>query len=54
MPKLPVVSSDKVMKALLRVGFSIDRQRGTHIVMYRQSDRKTVVVQRSVKFPEAH
>ena len=30
MPKLPAVSSIRVIKALTKVGFSIDRQRGSH------------------------
>lgn len=51
MPKLPVVSSSRVIKALARVGFSIDRQRGSHIVLYRESDRKTVVVPRRDEVP---
>ncbi len=51
MPKLPAVSSRRVIKALTRVGFSIDRQRGSHIVMYRQSDRRTVVVPRRDEVP---
>lgn len=33
MPKLPVVSGKKAVKALQRLGFFIDRQRGSHIVL---------------------
>ena len=44
MPKLPAVSSIRVIKVLTKVGFSIDRQKVSHIVLYRQSDRRTVVV----------
>jgi predicted RNA binding protein YcfA (HicA-like mRNA interferase family) len=51
MPRLPVVPSSRVIKALTRVGFSIDRQRGSHIVLYRQSDRRTVVVPRRDELP---
>jgi predicted RNA binding protein YcfA (HicA-like mRNA interferase family) len=33
MPKLPVVSGQKAIKALSKLGFSAVRQRGSHIVM---------------------
>jgi predicted RNA binding protein YcfA (HicA-like mRNA interferase family) len=51
MPKLPRVSSIRVIKALTKVGFSIDSQMGSHIVLYRQSDRRTVVVPRRDEVP---
>lgn len=37
MPKLPVVSGAEAVKALLRLGFVVARQRGSHIVMRRGS-----------------
>jgi predicted RNA binding protein YcfA (HicA-like mRNA interferase family) len=33
MPKLPIVSGAQAVKALGRLGFSVDRQRGSHIVL---------------------
>jgi len=33
MPKLPVVSSAEAIGALERLGFSVVRQRGSHIVL---------------------
>ncbi len=33
MPKLPLVSGAKAVKALQRLGFFIDRQRGSHVVL---------------------
>jgi len=37
MPKLPVVSGSEVVRALVRLGFVVARQRGSHIVMRRGS-----------------
>lgn len=37
MPKLPVVSGAEAIKALERLGFSVIRQRGSHIVLRRDS-----------------
>ena len=31
MPKLPVVSGDRVIKLLLRLGYEIVRQKGSHV-----------------------
>jgi len=33
MPKLPIVSGAKAVKAFQRLGFFVDRQRGSHVVM---------------------
>jgi predicted RNA binding protein YcfA (HicA-like mRNA interferase family) len=33
MPKLPLVSGSEAVKAMRRLGFFIDRQRGSHVVM---------------------
>ncbi len=37
MPKLPVVSGAEVVRALEQPGFVVARQRGSHIVMRRDS-----------------
>ena len=33
MPKLPLVSGAEAVKALQRLGFHVDRQRGSHVVL---------------------
>ena len=33
MPKLPLVSGAEAVKAFQRLGFYVDRQRGSHVVM---------------------
>ena len=33
MPKLPIVSGAKAVKAMQRLGFVLDRQRGSHVVL---------------------
>ena len=33
MPKLPLVSGAKAVKAMQRLGFFVDRQRGSHVVL---------------------
>ena len=42
--KLPFVSSDKVLKYLSRKGFSIVRQRGSHISLHKKEDGKNTLV----------
>jgi predicted RNA binding protein YcfA (HicA-like mRNA interferase family) len=34
-PKLPVVSARECIRALQKIGFEIDRQRGSHITLIR-------------------
>ena len=43
MPRLPVVSSDEVCRALERVGFARKSQKGSHIKL-RHQDGRTVIV----------
>lgn len=33
MPRLPIVSGPEAVKALKRLGFVVDRQRGSHVVL---------------------
>ena len=33
MPRLPIVSGAEAVKAFQRLGFTVDRQRGSHVVM---------------------
>lgn len=42
MTKLPVISGRKLVRALGRAGFEVDRQRGSHIILFR-ADPPTVL-----------
>ena len=44
MPKLPVISAQVLIKVLLRIGFEIVSQRGSHIKLLREIGRKTQMV----------
>ncbi|MGI8601771.1 MAG: type II toxin-antitoxin system HicA family toxin [Verrucomicrobiales bacterium] len=33
MPRVPIVSGSEAVRALRRLGFTVDRQRGSHVVM---------------------
>jgi predicted RNA binding protein YcfA (HicA-like mRNA interferase family) len=43
-PKLPVVSARDCIRALEKVGFSIKRQRGSHITMRREKPPGRVTI----------
>ena len=42
--KPPLVSSDKILKILLKKGFIVVRQRGSHISLHKKIDNKTYLV----------
>jgi predicted RNA binding protein YcfA (HicA-like mRNA interferase family) len=42
MPKLPSLTAKKVVRALKRAGFVEDRQKGSHLVLIRDSARTVV------------
>jgi predicted RNA binding protein YcfA (HicA-like mRNA interferase family) len=44
MTGLPVVSGGELVKALEQVGFVVDRQRGSHIILFRADPPTTVTV----------
>ena len=44
MSKLPVISGADCIEALEKVGFLIDRQRGSHVILAREDPRTTVSV----------
>ena len=44
MPRLPTVKPRQVVRALERAGFEIDHQTGSHVVLWRASDNRRVVV----------
>lgn len=49
MPKLPVISAAEAIRAFERLGFSIVRQRGSHIVLRRDSSGCVVPNHRELK-----
>ena len=42
--KLPILSANKVIKALKSVGFQITRQSGSHIIIVKYSDGRKITV----------
>ena len=45
MPKLPLLPARKVVRALIRLGFYVDHQKGSHIVLKDEATKsKTIVV----------
>jgi len=42
--KLPQISGEACVKALKRAGFSIDRQKGSHVIMLRDNPKARAVV----------
>jgi predicted RNA binding protein YcfA (HicA-like mRNA interferase family) len=49
MPKLPVVSGAEAIRALERLGFAVVRQRGSHIVLRKESSGCVVPNHRELK-----
>ncbi|MCR4335874.1 MAG: type II toxin-antitoxin system HicA family toxin [archaeon] len=43
MPKLPIVSSKKIIKVALKSGYSFVRQSGSHIVLKNQNNKLLVI-----------
>ena len=44
MSKLPSVSARDIIRVAEKIGFAFDRQRGSHAVYYRSSDRRRLVI----------
>ena len=44
MSKLAIISGLECVKALEKIGFVVDRQRGSHIIMVREEPRTTISV----------
>lgn len=42
--KLPVVSGEKTIKALSRAGFTVLRQKGSHVRMEKRTETRTIKV----------
>lgn len=49
MPKLPSVSGKKIIRSLNKMGFTIVRQRGSHVFMQRGESTVTVPLHDPVK-----
>ncbi|MCL5782699.1 MAG: type II toxin-antitoxin system HicA family toxin [Candidatus Thermoplasmatota archaeon] len=43
MPKLPVVSGKKVVKVLTKIGFFMDHQTGSHIIMRKEGEKSLTI-----------
>lgn len=44
MPKVPRIKAKKVIKALRKAGFKVDRKTGSHVVLYKDDHSYPVVV----------
>jgi predicted RNA binding protein YcfA (HicA-like mRNA interferase family) len=44
MSKLPVISGAECVKALAKIDFVVNRQRGSHIILVREEPRTTISV----------
>ena len=44
MPKLPVISGKKVVKAFQALGWEVVRQRGSHIIMVKSGSHATLSI----------
>ena len=51
MTKLPRISSRECIKALLKIGFEIDRQKGSHVILYRDNAYAKVIVPENRELP---
>ncbi len=44
MSKLPVISGRELVRALRHVGFELDRQKGSHMILFRPDPQTTLSV----------
>lgn len=44
MPKLPIITSKKLLKILEKSGFQLDRTTGSHFIFYNKIDKKRATV----------
>ena len=51
MTKLPRISSRECIKALEKIGYYVDRQKGSHIILYRDTPYGKVVVPENRELP---
>lgn len=43
-PKLPVITGKELIKRLQKIGFSIDHQSGSHVVLYHAITKRRAVI----------
>jgi len=43
-PKIPSIRAIQVVRVAQAIGFVLDRQKGSHAVYYRASDKRRVVI----------
>src|ERR1041384_2278586 len=43
-PKTPRINGSKLVRALEKLGFAVKRQKGSHVTLYRESDKRRVTV----------
>ena len=43
-PRLPVVTADDLVRVAKRAGFMLDRQKGSHGIYFRATDKARVVI----------
>ncbi|MBI1337049.1 MAG: addiction module toxin, HicA family [Phycisphaera sp.] len=44
MPKLPVMSGSEVVRAFVRAGWHVDRQKGSHVILLKTGERASLSV----------
>ena len=44
MPKLPVLTSKKLVKIIEKFGFSLDHKTGSHFIFYNEEHKKRVTI----------
>lgn len=49
MPKLPILTGKQLIKRLQKIGFVIDHQSGSHVVLYQLETKRRAVVPVHVK-----
>lgn len=49
MPKLPSFKPKVLIKKFEKVGYVIDRQKGSHVILYNRTDRKRLTIPLHVK-----
>jgi predicted RNA binding protein YcfA (HicA-like mRNA interferase family) len=48
-PELPVISGQKAIKTLVKLGFVVVRQKGNHVFLQRENDTVTVPLHNPLK-----
>ena len=43
-PKLPSIRARELIRVAIKLGFTFDRQSGSHAIYYRKSDKRRIVI----------